>query len=76
MLATLSSALAEAVRQRRIITNPAAGFKIEAPQQDRAITIPWNLTQIRQWLDFLEASDDSFAELFTVSTTTECAAAR
>lgn len=59
-IATLSSALADAVEQRRIMHNPAT--HVTLPKIDKAERVPWTATEAVTFLDHV--TDDRLGPLF------------
>jgi len=64
MIAVLSSALADAVRQRRL-THNVARF-VGMPAEDRAERTPWTAAQAVAFLDHVHRAGDPLADLFEV----------
>jgi integrase len=60
--AVLSSALADAVEQRRILHNPAA--RVTLPKIDKAERVPWDAEQVVAFLEHV--ADDRLGPLFEV----------
>ena len=64
LIAVLSSALADAVRQRRL-THNVARF-VAMPAEDRAERTPWTASQAVTFLDHVQRAGDPLADLFEV----------
>ena len=64
LIAVLSSALADAVRQRRL-THNVARF-VGMPAEDRAERTPWTAAQAVTFLDHVRRAGDPLADLFEV----------